>query len=131
MRLYQAGGHQTQRREGGQDKKGITLQLFERLGLSSRHVIQVSGGESSRAKEVEQWVRDISDLHRAKPPPSVQYHNTQPELETLLAEWPQQLESLLATNPVTLPHSQLDLETYIDIRDWSNVRTVIESLIID
>ena len=37
----------------------------------SKKVMQ--GGDTNVGKEIEQWIKDISDLHRSKPAPSVNY----------------------------------------------------------
>lgn len=46
---------------------------------------KVTGGEAVvTGKEVEQWIRDISDLHRSKPPPSVNYKHPMPEVDKIM-----------------------------------------------
>ena len=34
--------------------------------------------------QVAKWIRDISDLHRAKPPPSVNYRQPMPDVDRLM-----------------------------------------------
>jgi intraflagellar transport protein 46 len=117
-------------------------------------VKQVAGGEGA-AKEVERcvrrssaimldimldpiksltwlsrWITSISDLHRTKPPPSVNYRQPMPSLDRLLQvrhgpkerraqppqEWPAEFEARLAELPRSLPDgSGLELETYADL----------------
>ena len=46
---------------------------------------KVTGGEAVvTGKEVEQWIRDISDLHRSKPAPSVNYKHPMPEVDKIM-----------------------------------------------
>ena len=33
---------------------------------------------------IDKWIRDISDLHRTKPPPSVQYSKPMPDIDNLM-----------------------------------------------
>ena len=33
---------------------------------------------------MDKWIRDISDLHRAKPPPSVNYRQPMPDVDRLM-----------------------------------------------
>ena len=40
-------------------------------------------------KVVEKWIKDIDSLHRSKPPPTVQYSKQMPDVDLLMAEWPQ------------------------------------------
>lgn len=66
-------------------------------------------------KVIEKWVRDISDLHRAKPPPTVHYSKRMPDIDNLMQEWPGEVEELL--KEISLPTAALDLElpAYVDI----------------
>lgn len=66
-------------------------------------------------KVIEKWVRDISDLHRAKPPPTVHYSKRMPDIDSLMQEWPGEVEELL--KEVSLPTAALDAElhAYVDI----------------
>ncbi|XP_064116454.1 intraflagellar transport protein 46 homolog [Macrobrachium nipponense] len=66
-------------------------------------------------KVIEKWVRDISDLHRAKPPPTVHYSKRMPDIDSLMQEWPGEVEELL--KEVSLPTAALDVElpAYVDI----------------
>lgn len=45
----------------------------------------MTGGEAVLAgREVQQWIRDISDLHRSKPPPSVHYKHPMPDVDKIM-----------------------------------------------
>ena len=44
---------------------------------------KVVGGEEA-GKDIDKWIRDISDLHRSKPPPSVNYKHTMPDIDKLM-----------------------------------------------
>jgi intraflagellar transport protein 46 len=44
------------------------------------------------SKEIEQWIENIRELHRAKPPASVHYARPMPDVEVLMQEWPHEIE---------------------------------------
>ena len=119
---------------GQSDPSVLDLQLRaiskHSAGKAAR-IKKVLGGEAGN-KEVEKWILDISDLHRTKPPPSVNYRHPMPDIDKLMQviisktlvfslnfssqEWPAEFEKVLSTMPLTMPDaSQVELETYIDI----------------
>ena len=53
------------------------------------------GGTADTAKAVERWIADIWQLHSGRPAPTVQYAAPMPDLDTLLQEWPPEMEALL------------------------------------
>jgi len=59
-------------------------------------------------REITNWINRISDLHKSKPLPNVQYAKKMPDIEQLMQVWPAEFEDFLSHN--TLPLSQLDLE---------------------
>ena len=44
-------------------------------------------------KEVEKWIQDIWELHRSQPAPSVQYTAHMPDIDTLMEEWPPEVNT--------------------------------------
>ena len=72
------------------------------------------GGDAGSVKEISQWIRDISDLHRSKPPPSVNYRHPMPDTDTLMQEWPPEFDQTLSNT--SLPDLEtLELETSVDL----------------
>ncbi|KAF7701245.1 intraflagellar transport protein 46 homolog [Silurus meridionalis] len=66
-------------------------------------------------KAIDNWIENISDLHRSKPPATVHYTRPMPDIDTLMQEWPPEFEELL--NKMNLPTADIscDLAEYIDI----------------
>ncbi|XP_037533232.1 intraflagellar transport protein 46 homolog [Nematolebias whitei] len=66
-------------------------------------------------RAVDSWVDSISALHRSKPPASVRYQRPVPDIDSLMQEWPTDLEDLLGR--MQLPPARLDcsLSQYVDI----------------
>lgn len=56
-------------------------------------------------RAVDSWVESISALHRSKPPASVQYSRAMPDIDSLMQEWPTELEELLGR--LQLPPARL------------------------
>lgn len=69
----------------------------------------------SNTRVVDSWVESISALHRSKPPASVQYGRAMPDIDSLMQEWPAELEEQLGC--LQLPPARLNcsLLQYTDI----------------
>ena len=78
-----------------------------------KKVVNIGGAEDN--KVVEKWIKDIDDLHRSKPPPTVQYSKQMPDIDLLMAEWPQELDTLLGTAGLPTAALDISLESYVDI----------------
>ncbi|XP_070785550.1 intraflagellar transport protein 46 homolog isoform X2 [Enoplosus armatus] len=65
-------------------------------------------------RAVDSWVESIGALHRSKPPASVQYGRPMPDIDSLMQEWPAELEELLGR--LQLPPARLhcSLAQYTD-----------------
>ncbi|XP_053547313.1 intraflagellar transport protein 46 homolog isoform X2 [Bombina bombina] len=66
-------------------------------------------------KAIDTWIESISELHRSKPPATVHYTRSMPDVDMLMQEWPPEFEELLGK--VSLPTADIDcdLPTYIDM----------------
>ena len=93
------------------------------LELHMRVVSKQSSSKARKIKKVvghdvgsmEKWIRDISDLHRSKPAPTVHYHKSMPDIDSLMQEWPADLEDLLKLTDIPLSDLSADLSTHVDI----------------
>ena len=47
----------------------------------SRRIKRVAGQDTAA---MDKWIRDISDLHRAKPAPTIHYSKTMPDIDNLM-----------------------------------------------
>ncbi|XP_068096919.1 intraflagellar transport protein 46 homolog isoform X2 [Hyperolius riggenbachi] len=66
-------------------------------------------------KAIDSWIASISELHSSKPPATVHYNRTMPEIETLMQEWPPEFEQLLGKVGLPTADVDCDLATYIDM----------------
>ena len=71
-------------------------------------------------REIDKWIKSISDLHRSKPPPQVHYTKSMPDIERLMQVWPDEFESSLQKG-MKLPPPEIDLS----IRDYARVLCAI------
>ncbi|TKS93290.1 Intraflagellar transport protein 46 -like protein [Collichthys lucidus] len=69
----------------------------------------------SNPRAVDSWVESISALHRSKPPASVQYGRAMPDIDSLMQEWPAELEELLGRLQLPPARLQCSLGQYTDI----------------
>lgn len=69
----------------------------------------------SNPRQIDNWVDSIAALHRSKPPASVQYMRPMPDIDSLMQEWPAELEEQLGH--LALPPARLNcsLTEYSDI----------------
>ncbi|KAI8851800.1 intraflagellar transport complex B protein 46 C terminal-domain-containing protein [Chytridium lagenaria] len=61
----------------------------------------------SNSKPLENWIRNVKELHTAKPPPSVHYSRRMPDIEDLMQVWSPEVEQALQT--INLPSPELDM----------------------
>lgn len=99
------------------DPTVLDLQIRAISKQTHFRAMQVSSVEDAEKnpRAIESWVNSISELHRQKPPPSVHYAKNMPDIESLMQEWPEAFENLLAN--INLPSAELDcdLATYCDL----------------
>ncbi|CAG5004127.1 unnamed protein product [Parnassius apollo] len=95
------------------------------LHLQLRAISKTAGGKTTLTKKIEEaeknpkaierWIKDVSELHAAKPPPTVTYTRKMPDIDSLMEEWPEAMEEAL--NEVGFPPASLDcsLSQYVEL----------------
>jgi hypothetical protein len=70
------------------DPSVLELQLRAISKQSSAKSVQIRKIDSGdkNGKEIDKWIKDISDLHRSKPPPTVHYTKQMPDIDRLMQE---------------------------------------------
>lgn len=66
-------------------------------------------------KVVDKWIKDIEDLHRSQPAPTIQYTKTMPEIDQLMQVWPHEVEDLLRAMSLPSAALEVSLDTYTDL----------------
>eukprot|EP00116_Pleurobrachia_bachei_P003836 sb/3464098/ len=99
------------------DPTVLDLQIRAITKQSTARAMQVSSIENAEKnpKAIESWIKNISELHRQKPPPAVHYSKNMPDIDILMQEWPTEMEDLLSR--IKLPSAEMDCELgeYVDI----------------
>ncbi|GMH35332.1 hypothetical protein BSKO_03200 [Bryopsis sp. KO-2023] len=63
--------------------------------------------DDGKDKKINNWIQNIVDLHKKQPPATVMYSKRMPDVETLMEEWPPEVESHL--KGMRLPSGDLDV----------------------
>ena len=93
----------------------LQLRAISKQTTHKAMVVRSLENAEKNPKAVENWIANISELHRSKPPPTVHYQKNMPEIDALMQEWPPSFEELL--KEVGLPSAELecDLSQYVDL----------------
>ena len=90
-----------------------------------------------KPKEIGRWITAVQDLHKTRPPPTVNYYKAMPEFDMLMEEWNPEMEQAL--QQVDFPSDEIDMHvsdyarlicamTDIPVHKSANNKSVIESL---
>lgn len=76
-------------------------------------VKQVKG--DGQLKAIDNWITSIAELHREKPPQSVDYTTNMPDIDKLMQEWPPEFEALLGKAQLPSADLNVSLKEYVSI----------------
>mmetsp|Transcript_863 Transcript_863/g.3110 ORF Transcript_863/g.3110 Transcript_863/m.3110 type:complete len:371 (-) Transcript_863:170-1282(-) len=91
------------------DPTVLSLQLravSKTAGMKPMAVSAVEGADKD-PKRIQQWIQSINDLHKNKPPPTVSYQKSMPDIEALMQEWPPEMEAMLKSMPMFTADMQM------------------------
>ncbi|XP_059148800.1 intraflagellar transport protein 46 homolog isoform X3 [Physella acuta] len=93
----------------------LQLRAISKQTTAKQLVVKSLPSAEKNPKHIENWIENIRELHRSKPPPNVHYSKNMPDIDTLMQEWPPAFEQLL--KEVGLPTAELDcdLGEYVEI----------------
>nr|CAH0108507.1 unnamed protein product [Daphnia galeata] len=83
--------------------------------ISAKTTIARSVEEENKTKVIDKWIKDINDLHRLKPLPSVTYYKSLPDIDALLQEWNSDVEETLGVEHLLSSDIDCDLLCFIDV----------------
>lgn len=122
-----------------EDKTVLELKYVQSKNVVRSAPLTVDSIESAdkKPKEISRWISSVQDLHKTRPPPTVNYTKNMPEFDVLMQEWNPEMENAL--KEVTFPGSDIDMHTseyaklicsMVDIpcHKLQNNKSVIESL---
>merc|ERR1712141_325837 len=93
----------------------LQLRAISKRSTQKQALVKKVDNTEKSTKAIDKWIKDISDLHRSKPPPSVHYSKPMPDIDTLMQEWPSQLEEVLKEFGIPTADFDCDVATYVDI----------------
>nr|SVE76704.1 EOG090X0FP3 [Daphnia longispina] len=91
--------------------------------ISAKTTIARSVEEENKTKVIDKWIKDINDLHRLKPLPSVTYYKSLPDIDALLQEWNSDVEETLGVENLLSSDIDCDLLCFIDVACGPNKLT--------
>jgi len=94
----------------------LQLRAISKKSNLAEMVVRSIDNADKNPKEIQKWIQSINDLHRQKPNPQVHYTKAMPDIESLMEEWPPEVEQGLK-QIVHLPGADLDL----DLKDYARV----------
>ncbi|KAI8920349.1 intraflagellar transport complex B protein 46, partial [Powellomyces hirtus] len=74
--------------------------------------LSATSSEATRAthqKALNQWISNMTNLHQHKLPDSVHYVKAMPDIETLMEQWPEEVERAFQSGEVDIPPAEIDL----------------------
>lgn len=66
-------------------------------------------------KDIQNWIKNVSELNKNRPPATVQYSKLMPDFDKLMEEWPPAIEAILREVPFPGPEIDLSSEEYAKI----------------
>ena len=109
----------------------------KKTGRSAPLEVRSIEGADKRPKEITRWISSVTDLHKTRPPPTVQYTKQMPDIEALMQEWPPEMEQAFAGTHFPGPEIDMDTAQYaklmammldVPIHKSPNNRGIIEAL---
>lgn len=65
-------------------------------------------------KVIDKWIKDISDLRKSKSLAVVRYEKNMPDLNNLMQEWSDEMESIIKTDGFLKPQKNTNISEYIE-----------------
>lgn len=77
-----------------EDKTVIELKYIQEKNVVRTTPMTVESIESAdkKPKEVSRWINSVQDLHKTRPPPTVNYTKNMPDIDSLMQEWSPEME---------------------------------------
>lgn len=66
-------------------------------------------------KDIQNWIKNVAELHKNRPPATVQYSKVMPDFDKLMEEWPPAIEQVLRDVPFPGPDIDISTEDYAKI----------------
>ncbi|XP_061722051.1 intraflagellar transport protein 46 homolog isoform X1 [Cydia pomonella] len=93
----------------------LQLRALSKTSAKPTMVTKKLENAEKNGKALDRWIKDVSELHRAKPPPTVAYSRKMPDIDTLMEEWPASVERALDAVGVPPAGLACSLAEYADL----------------
>ena len=122
-----------------EDKTVLEMKYIQSKNVTKPQHLEIDSieGADKKPKDISRWINSVEDLHKTRPPPTVNYTKQMPEFDNLLAEWPPEMEQALKEIPFPGPEIDMHVSDYarlicqmVDIptHKLANNKSHIESL---
>ena len=77
-----------------EDKTVLELKYVQSKNVVRAAPMDIDSIESAdkKPKEIARWINSVADLHKSRPPPTVNYTKAMPEFDDLMREWNPDME---------------------------------------
>lgn len=115
----------------------IQTKKKKQVGQAGQVKVRSLEDAEKNPKQVQQWINSVNELHKTRPPPTVQFTKTMPDIELLMQEWAPEMEETF--NRISLPGPELDISLAdyakmvcsildIPVHKLGNKKSLIEAL---
>ena len=122
-----------------EDKTVLELKYIQSQNVVRAAPMTVDSIENAdkKPKEISRWISSVQDLHKTRPPPTVNYTKQMPDFDIMMQEWSPEMEQALREIPFPGPEIDMHAADYarlvcsmVDIpsHKLANNKSVIESL---
>ena len=122
-----------------EDKTVIELRYIQERNVTKAAPMDVEAIEHAdkKGKDIQRWVTNVENLHKTRPPPTVNYTKQMPDIDSLMQEWSPEMEQTLKEIPFPGPEIEMNPGDYarlicnmcdVPCQKLANNRSVIESL---
>jgi intraflagellar transport protein 46 len=122
-----------------EDKTVLELKYVQSKNVVRTAPMDVDAIENAdkKPKEIGRWIAAVQDLHKTRPPPTVNYSKTMPDFDKLMEEWHPDMEEAL--KQISFPGADIDMHVAdyarlvlamcdIPVHKLGNNKSVVESL---
>ncbi|CDI97188.1 intraflagellar transport protein 46 [Echinococcus multilocularis] len=93
----------------------LQLRASSKQKSSKEMIVKSIEDLEENGKEIDKWIRNITNLHLSKPPPAVHYTKPMPDLTSLMSEWPEDFEKALTIAKMPTAVLNCNLKEYVEI----------------
>lgn len=87
------------------------IQLKKTIKKVEMSVRSIENAEKN-PKDIQNWIKNVEELHKNRPPATVQYSKIMPDFDNLMDEWPPAIEAVLREIEFPGPEIDLSVEDY-------------------